>query len=261
VWLLVLDTKGINVWCAAGKRTFGTRELAEQTLSSRLDEIVSHRLLVLPQLGASGVAAHEIEMFTGFRVVYGPVRADDIPAFLEAGLTTTSEMRAVTFDLRDRFALTGVELSMGFRPKALASLAAFVLASGILASLFGTVAPEVFAATALLAAVGGLVAGAFVTPLLLPWLPFRSFSAKGALVGVAFGLGLYTAAADSVSVLAAVAAAVGLVTISSYMAMNFTGSSPITSPSGVEHEMRRALPWQAAGAALAAVLWIASAFI
>ncbi len=26
-WILVLDTKGINVWCAAGKGTFGTAEL------------------------------------------------------------------------------------------------------------------------------------------------------------------------------------------------------------------------------------------
>ena len=33
--------------------------------------------------------------------------------------------------------------------------------------------------------------------------------------------------------------------------MNFTGSSPITSPSGVSREMRRAMPLQVAGAALA----------
>ena len=25
-WIMVLDTKGINVWCAAGKGTFGTEE-------------------------------------------------------------------------------------------------------------------------------------------------------------------------------------------------------------------------------------------
>ena len=29
-WILVLDTKGINVWCAAGKKTFGTAELVRQ---------------------------------------------------------------------------------------------------------------------------------------------------------------------------------------------------------------------------------------
>jgi len=40
--------------------------------------------------------------------------------------------------------------------------------------------------------------------------------------------------------------------------MNFTGSTPITSPSGVELEMRKALPLQAVGAALAATAWLAT---
>src|SRR6266508_5754233 len=29
-WVLVLDTKSINVWCAAGKGTFGTEELIKR---------------------------------------------------------------------------------------------------------------------------------------------------------------------------------------------------------------------------------------
>ena len=29
-WILVIDTKGINVWCAAGKGTFGTKELVKR---------------------------------------------------------------------------------------------------------------------------------------------------------------------------------------------------------------------------------------
>ena len=41
-WILVLDTKGINVWCAAGKGTFGTDELIRRIESTRLPEIVSH---------------------------------------------------------------------------------------------------------------------------------------------------------------------------------------------------------------------------
>ncbi len=32
-WILVLDTKGINVWCAAGKGTFGTDELVKRVLA------------------------------------------------------------------------------------------------------------------------------------------------------------------------------------------------------------------------------------
>ena len=36
--------------------------------------------------------------------------------------------------------------------------------------------------------------------------------------------------------------------LASFVAMNFTGSSTYTSPSGVEFEMRKAIPWQLAGA-------------
>ena len=68
-WVLVLDTKGVNVWCAAGKGTFGTEELVERIARTEAARIVSHRVLVVPQLGAPGVAAHEVARRTGFRVV------------------------------------------------------------------------------------------------------------------------------------------------------------------------------------------------
>jgi len=84
VWLLVLDTKGVNVWCAAGKGTFGTDELVRSIQAANLKQVVRHRDLVLPQLGATGVAAHEVKRATGFSVHYGPVRARDIQAYLAA---------------------------------------------------------------------------------------------------------------------------------------------------------------------------------
>ncbi|MCP4566261.1 MAG: acetyl-CoA synthase subunit gamma, partial [FCB group bacterium] len=55
-WILVLDTKGINVWCAAGKGTFGTDELVHRIRETQLEKVISHRRLILPQLGAPGVA-------------------------------------------------------------------------------------------------------------------------------------------------------------------------------------------------------------
>ena len=59
-WLLVLDTQGVNVWCAAGKGSFGTDELIRQIQAVGLSEVVTHRRLIVPQLGATGVAAHEV---------------------------------------------------------------------------------------------------------------------------------------------------------------------------------------------------------
>jgi hypothetical protein len=53
--------------------------------------------------GGPGGMRHEVERQTGFSVVYGPVRAKDLGAFLEGGLTATREQcAAVSFSLWDR---------------------------------------------------------------------------------------------------------------------------------------------------------------
>ena len=97
VWILVLDTKGINVWCAAGKGTFGTKELVHRIRVVSLEKIVNHKRLILPQLGATGVAAHKVKEETGFNVHYGPVRASDLKRFISDGYRADKEIRRVTF--------------------------------------------------------------------------------------------------------------------------------------------------------------------
>jgi hypothetical protein len=126
-WLLVLDTKGINVWCAAGKGTFGTAEIVRSIAATGLDKIVSHRALVLPQLGAPGVSAHEVKKQSGFSVVYGPVRASDIPEFMSRGMRATPEMRRVRFPLTDRVALIPMELVLGAKWALAVAAALFAL--------------------------------------------------------------------------------------------------------------------------------------
>lgn len=108
-WLLVLDTHGVNVWCAAGKGTFSTEELVRRIEVTGLAGIVSHRRLILPQLGAVGVAAEA----AGFTVIYGPVRAANIPAWLNAGRRKDAAMRTVSFSLWDRLVLVPVEIANG----------------------------------------------------------------------------------------------------------------------------------------------------
>ena len=116
VWMLVLDTKGVNVWCAAGKGTFGTKELVRRIEVTNLANFVQHRRLVLPQLGAVGVAAHDVKNATGFFVHYGPVRAADISAYLAAGMRATPAMRRVTFDWKDRLTVAPMEIAGAFKP-------------------------------------------------------------------------------------------------------------------------------------------------
>ena len=95
-WLLVLETNGINVWCAAGKGTFGTGELVARIEASRLAKVVEHRQLILPLLGAPGVSAHEVGARTGFTVRFAAIEARDIPRYLDGGMRTTPEMRELT---------------------------------------------------------------------------------------------------------------------------------------------------------------------
>lgn len=259
VWLLVLDTAGINVWCAAGKGTFGTVELSRRVRETGLSGVVSHRTIVVPQLGASGVAAHDVKAFTGFKVVWGPVRAHDIPAFLADGMRASASMRTVTFTFAERLAVTGVELSQGWRPRYVLPLVALAFAGGLGVWGYSTDAALVRGGVLVAAAYGGLLAGGLAVPLLLPVLPLRMFAAKGALLGVPVAALVYLAFVPGAGALASGAAALGCVALSSAVAMNFTGATPVTSPSGVLLEMRRALSWQLGALALAVLAWAAAA--
>ncbi len=110
VWVLVADLAGINVWCAAGGGFFTAEKIIAAVKSSRLAEVVNHHALILPQLCANGVDGWRIRKETGWGVHWGPVRAEDIPAYLAARRTKTDAMRWVRFPLKDRLEMTTVAL-------------------------------------------------------------------------------------------------------------------------------------------------------
>lgn len=261
LWIVVLDTKGINVWCAAGKGTFGTAELAGRILALRLKSIITHRTIILPQLGAPGVTAHEIRRLTGFKSVYGPIYACNIKAFLRNGLNATAEMRSVKFDLKDRLILTPIELMHNVR-YLLFILLAFLILNLISKEPLHTaqvIEKSLLNFTPYLLAV---LTGCVAVPAMLPWLPFRSFALKGLLPGLI--LAAFTAAfpatfgikpTDTLMITADILA---LPVITSFLALNFTGSTTYTSLSGVKKEMKLALPPYIAAASLAAILAVSS---
>ena len=84
-WILVVDTRGINVWCAAGKALFSTREVVQQVKHSRLETVVHHKQLIMPQLAATGVSALHVKKESGFTVIWGPVQASNIKRFVMQG--------------------------------------------------------------------------------------------------------------------------------------------------------------------------------
>jgi hypothetical protein len=259
-WILVLDTKGINVWCAAGKGTFGTDELIAQIKNAGLEKIVRHRQVIVPQLGAPGVAAHLVTQATGFKVIYGPVRAMDIPSFLQNGLQATLEMRRVHFKLKDRLSVIGVDIAQGIS-YLLIAMAMFFLISGIGPNGYSSVRAIHDGSLAAGLAFMAFLSGTILTAIFLPFIPWRAFSGKGLLTGVvAMGV-VWVFAHARLSPLDTAAWFIIAGAVSSFLAMNFTGASTYTSLSGVVKEMKAAVPLQMAGLAIGFVLWIIGRFI
>ncbi len=243
VWIIVLDTKGINVWCAAGKGTFGTDELVRQIASAKLDSVVEHRRIIVPQLGAPGINAHVVRKMTGFRVYYGPVYARDIKEFINAGYKATRTMRTIGFNIVDRLVLTPMELNPAMKKYypwfALAILAVFGFQP------YGIIFRDAWQGGLpfLLLGLISVLAGAFLTPILLPVVPFRSFAVKGWIVGMASLL-----AASQLSLfrqsnsLLLFFSYIFFPLASSYVALQFTGSTTFTGMSGVKKELRISIP-------------------
>ena len=246
-YILVLDTGGVNVWCAAAKGTFCTDELVRRIETSQLREVVKHRQLILPQLGAAGVSAHRVKQRSHFKVEYGPLRAKDLPEYLRTR-TATPEMRRVTFPLAERMVLVPVELVYVFLPLLLAALLLGLLLSPLAA--WGAAA--------------AVLSGAVVFPALLPWLPARAFSLKGFYLGAAaalpFALAAWSAGSLApwwVRLLSVLVYALGMPAVTAYLALNFTGSTPLVSHTAVRLEMKRYIPVMAAMAGLALISVIA----
>jgi len=225
-WILVLNTRGINVWCAAGKGTFGTEELIKRIESTGLKDIVRTRVLILPQLGATGVAAHTVKNRTGFKVEYGPVRAEDLKEYLRKGKATPA-MRKVRFALRDRLVLIPVDIVNYFLPTLLAALILYFLGGWF----------------SVAAVVTSVLSAVVLFPILLPWLPFHDFSVKGYILGLIVMLPFLAqvwmdqTSPPWVTVLRSAPLVLGYPVVTAFIALNFTGSSTFTSRTGVKKEI------------------------
>jgi acetyl-CoA decarbonylase/synthase complex subunit gamma len=254
VWLLVLETYGINVWCSAGKGTFGTGELVRRIKECGLAGIVNHRNLLLPILGAPGVAAHEVARQTGFKVNYAAIRAADLSEYFDNGMVTTTEMRTLTFTLYERLVLVPVELVMSLKSVTIIGVVVLLLIAMLCNIAAGFIALSAF--------LGACIFGIAVAPILLPWLPGRSFAAKGVVAGFIWcWIFFILIGGQSWSPLMIAAFFVALPAVSGFYSLNFTGCSTYTSRSGVKKEMRIALPSMAGAVAVSVFLLLAGRFL
>lgn len=241
VWILVIDTKGVNVWCAAGKGTFGTANIVNSLKEFSLENIVNHRKIIVPQLAATGVSAHKVKALSGFNVLFGPVNAKDLSAYIKNGYKATPEMRKMEFPVLERMKLIPVDF-LYRKYYLLLILAGIFFLSGLDTSgfLFSKMIKTGF--FPIINILAGYIAGIVLAPILLPWIPFRAFATKGIVTGILVSGVLYFI--QSISLMENISLGLINASISSFMMMNFTGSSTFTSLSGVKKEMKVAIPIQ-----------------
>jgi ubiquinone/menaquinone biosynthesis C-methylase UbiE len=208
-WILVVDSGGINVWCAAGGGFLTADKIIGALHISGLSDYLQHHTLILPQLCANGVEGWRIREQTGWGVHWGPARAVDIPDYLARGRKKTDEMRWVTFPLRDRLEMTAVTLG-------LYALLILIPIAIFWRSIFW---PTLIAMAAL---------SAFYA-LTLPWLPGRDGLAKSlplALIALV-GMLVYSIIWDPASIDVLFARAIGVTALSVFIAAELQGMSPL----------------------------------
>jgi ferredoxin len=138
LYLLVANSGGINVWCAAAGAHFTHHGIISMIKTSGIERLVRHRRIILPQLAAPGVETRVLREKTGWRGIWGPVRAEDIPAFLDGGMKKTGGMRRVEFPLADRVGIASAwALSMSIAAAAVFFFIGRSLIIPIVASFWG----------------------------------------------------------------------------------------------------------------------------
>jgi hypothetical protein len=242
-FILVLDTNGVNVWCAAGKGTFGTKELVNRIKLVSLEKTLNHKRLILPQLGATGVAAHKVKEETGFNVHYGPVRASDLKKFISEGYRADKEMRMVHFGLKERVKLIPNDFMYG-KFYLLGALAVLFIISGLNGTGISFRDFRSEGGPAILGVILAYFAGIVITPMFLPYIPGRRFSLKGFFSGTLVFIILLLLKLAGHNIFENISWFLIITAISSFLAMNFTGSSTYTSLSGVKKEMKLSVPFQ-----------------
>ena len=96
-YLLVANSRGVNVWCAATGGLLTDHDVISVLKTSGIEDRVDHRQVVLPQLAATGIEGKVVQHRTGWRVVWGPVQRRGYSRLSGQRDARTRSMRTVTF--------------------------------------------------------------------------------------------------------------------------------------------------------------------
>jgi NAD-dependent dihydropyrimidine dehydrogenase PreA subunit len=100
-WLLVCNSRGINIWCSSLAGHFCTGDIIKAIQLTHLAEKVNHTKIILPQLCAANISPGEIKKETGFVSQFGPLSIKDISRYMED--PKNRDIRKAEFNLKQRF--------------------------------------------------------------------------------------------------------------------------------------------------------------
>ena len=211
VWLLVANSKGINVWCAAGGGHLTHHDVISAIVTSAVDSKVDNHTLVLPQLSATGIERQRITDITGWTATWGPARVEDLPSFLGQGHRATPRQRFMRFPLQERMEMA----FMWWFPMVIIGVPLFAWLGGW---------PVGFA-------VGGVASmisfGIFAA---MPWLRIKgrirwATFAVFALIGFGFGLVVLLSAGDR-SLYGLGVTGAGTILVTGVLSVDLAGTTP-----------------------------------
>ncbi|HUZ26419.1 MAG TPA: HgcAB-like fusion protein [Streptosporangiaceae bacterium] len=101
-WLLVANSRGSNVWCAAGMNEYTEHDIIDAVNVADLPSVVRHKRLIAPPYAAPGVDVRKVKQETGYRIIWGPTHLNDIPRYLTNMGRRTHDMVLVQFGFKDR---------------------------------------------------------------------------------------------------------------------------------------------------------------
>lgn len=251
-WILVLDTRGLDVASAVASGRFATDELVTRLAASRLAQVVAHRRIILPGRAAGAVDAGQVTRSTGFQALVGPADSSDLPGFL-AGESPRAEHR---FTAGDAAALAPAALG-----RSLLKYPGFAFAALLFAGLGpgGVSMERAFAGSWPLLVLGlaSVLAGSLLAPILhagVRWIPLW---AAGGATGLGAAAALMEGARFSAGMDPFLQAGCWLFfpAASAFLAEQFSRAMPVAQPGpGRPRGLLIALAILAAGLAASALV-------
>lgn len=219
--LLVVDTNGINVWCSAAEGRFSASEIISKARHVGLLSEGGKTEMVLPKLCLCGVRLSALRK-AGIKPVIGPMYAKDLPQYIDERNFRDRVNDHIAFGIQSR-SFTAVPTSFQF----------FYWFTGIYILTFWALDSAIVWSAAALA---------FMYPLLFPYLPGKRFAVKGMSLGILACIPVIYYLLQSFDIQAIIYWTLFINATSIFIALSFTGNSPVSNYDNVRRETARFLP-------------------